>query len=83
MAQVGRGCKISIQKETSGEIKESSCTKRFFKWWFYSNLCKIKLKSVGYRLVYEVDDYRIVVLVLAVSQRNRNSVYNKAATRIK
>ena len=48
-----------------------------------SNLDKIKLRSVGYRLVYEVDDYRIVVLVLAVGQRNRNLVYNKAATRIK
>ena len=48
-----------------------------------SNLYKIKLKSVGYRLVYEVDDYRIVVLVLAVGQRNRNIVYNKATTRIK
>jgi mRNA interferase RelE/StbE len=77
MGQVGRGYKISIQKETSREIKKSSCTKSG------SNLYKIKLRSVGYRLVYEVDDYRIVVLVLAVGQRNRNLVYNKAATRIK
>ncbi|GAA5251907.1 type II toxin-antitoxin system RelE family toxin [Candidatus Rickettsia kedanie] len=40
-----------------------------------NNLYKIKLRSVGYRLVYEVDDKRIIVL--AIGKRNRNEVYNK------
>jgi mRNA interferase RelE/StbE len=41
---------------------------------------KIKLRSVGYRLVYEVRDSRLIVVVVAVGKRERNAVY-KAATR--
>ncbi|WP_253310116.1 MULTISPECIES: type II toxin-antitoxin system RelE family toxin [unclassified Rickettsia] len=47
-----------------------------------SNLYKIKLKSVGYRLVYEVDDKRVIILVLAIGKRNRSEVYKKLFTRI-
>lgn len=47
-----------------------------------NNLYKIKLKSAGYRLVYEVDDNRIIVLVLAIGKRNRNEVYNKLSSRL-
>ncbi|WP_342170246.1 type II toxin-antitoxin system RelE family toxin [Rickettsia endosymbiont of Seladonia tumulorum] len=42
----------------------------------------MKLKSVGYRLVYEVDDNRIIILVLAIGKRNRNEVYNKLSSRL-
>lgn len=41
---------------------------------------KIKLRSAGYRLVYEVRDKALVVLVVAVGRRDRNAVY-KAADR--
>ena len=40
---------------------------------------KIKLRSLGYRLVYEVRDGQLLVVVVAVGKRERNSVY-KAAT---
>ena len=40
---------------------------------------KIKLKRVGYCLVYEVRDRDIVVLVVAVGGRDRNAVYKLAA----
>ncbi|WP_245640021.1 type II toxin-antitoxin system RelE family toxin [Moraxella oblonga] len=36
---------------------------------------KIKLKSVGYRLVYEVVDDRLVVLVITVGRRDK--VYDR------
>ena len=42
---------------------------------------KIKLHSVGYRLVYEVRDAELVVLVVAVGKRERNAVYITAAQR--
>jgi len=42
---------------------------------------KIKLRSIGYRLVYEVHDAKLVVLVVAVGKRDRNAVYKAAATR--
>jgi mRNA interferase RelE/StbE len=46
-------------------------------FWLY----KIKLRSVGYRLVYEVRDSKLIVLVIAVGKRERNSVYMAAAKR--
>ncbi len=42
---------------------------------------KIKLRSVGYRLVYEVRDQQVLVLVIAVVKRDRNAVYRAAAQR--
>ncbi|KRA80418.1 type II toxin-antitoxin system RelE family toxin [Altererythrobacter sp. Root672] len=46
-----------------------------------ANRYKIKLRSVGYRLVYEVRDTELVVSVIAVGRRDRNSVYHDAARR--
>ena len=42
---------------------------------------KIKLRSVGYRLVYEVRDTVLVVIVVAVGKRERNAAYRVAAKR--
>ncbi len=42
---------------------------------------KIKLRSVGYRLVYEVRDREVIVVVVAVGKRERNAVYKAAAKR--
>ena len=42
---------------------------------------KIKLRSVGYRLVYEVRDAVLLVFVVAVGKRERNAVYRAAAKR--
>ncbi|MDP2809167.1 MAG: type II toxin-antitoxin system RelE/ParE family toxin [Rhodocyclaceae bacterium] len=42
---------------------------------------KIKLRSVGYRLVYEVRDSQLIVVVVAVGKRERNAVYKAAAKR--
>lgn len=42
---------------------------------------KIKLRSIGYRLVYEVRDEVLVVIVLAVGRRDKNAVYRMAEGR--
>ncbi|WP_087548425.1 type II toxin-antitoxin system RelE family toxin [Acinetobacter sp. WCHA39] len=47
----------------------------------HSNRYKIKLRSIGYRLVYEVIDNEVVVLVIAVGRRENNAVYNSADLR--
>lgn len=44
---------------------------------------KIKLKNAGYRLVYQVDDNRIVVIVVAVGKRENSVVYRVAGKRMK
>jgi mRNA interferase RelE/StbE len=42
---------------------------------------KIKLRNAGYRLVYEVRDQQLLVLVVAVGKRERNAVYKVADRR--
>ena len=42
---------------------------------------KMKLRDVGYRLVYEVRDGELIVVVIAVGKRERNAVYKAAAKR--
>lgn len=42
---------------------------------------KIKLRNAGYRLVYQVKDRELLVLVVAVGKRERNEVYRAAAGR--
>lgn len=43
---------------------------------------KIKLRTVGYRLVYQVRDESLVLLTVAVGRRDRNAVYNVAMARL-
>ncbi len=47
----------------------------------FKNHYKIKLRSTGYRLVYEVIDEEIYILVIAVGKREKNLVYKKARKR--
>ena len=42
---------------------------------------KIKLRNAGYRLVYQVKDRELLVLVVAVGKRERNEVYRAAERR--
>lgn len=42
---------------------------------------KIKLRAVGYRLVYEVREAELIVSVIAVGKRDRNAVYRHADQR--
>ena len=42
---------------------------------------KIKLRSAGYRLVYAVEDQRLVVLVIAIGKRDRSEIYETASKR--
>ncbi|WIM06084.1 MAG: type II toxin-antitoxin system RelE/ParE family toxin [Candidatus Nitricoxidivorans perseverans] len=44
---------------------------------------KIKLRAAGYRLVYQVFDARVVVVVVAIGKREDSAVYRKAQGRLK
>jgi len=46
------------------------------------NCYKIKLRQAGYRLVYQVRDKELVVVVVAVGKREKNYVYKRAIKRI-
>jgi len=73
----------SIQAKLKKKLKErldsphvSSCKLSGFK-----NHYKIKLRASGYRLVYEVIDEEIYILVIAIGKRDKSLVYKKASQR--
>ncbi|MBE0501951.1 MAG: type II toxin-antitoxin system RelE/ParE family toxin [Desulfuromonadales bacterium] len=47
----------------------------------FENHYKIKLRASGYRLVYEVIDQEVYILVIAIGKRDKNQVYKKARIR--
>ena len=47
------------------------------------NTYKIKLRDLGYRLVYEVIDQRLIVLVIAIGRRDHDEAYQIAVKRTK
>ncbi|MEI6315117.1 MAG: type II toxin-antitoxin system RelE/ParE family toxin [Syntrophus sp. (in: bacteria)] len=49
----------------------------------FENHYKIKLRASGYRLVYEVIDQEICVMVIAVGKRDKSEVYRQAQQRTK
>ncbi len=48
----------------------------------YHSVYKIKLRSAGYRLAYEVIDDEILIYVLAVGKREKDEVYQKLKDRM-
>ncbi|MBY0498592.1 MAG: type II toxin-antitoxin system RelE/ParE family toxin [Nitrosomonas sp.] len=46
------------------------------------NIYKIKLRQLGYRLVYSVEDRTVTVTVIAIGKRNRNEIYAIALSRM-
>ena len=48
----------------------------------FSNVYKIKLRSSGFRLAYEVVDEKVIVVVLSVGKREDNAVYGEIKKRM-
>jgi len=73
----------SIREQFKKKIAERLIEPRVpsAKLYGHSSRYKIKLRAIGYRLVYEVQDSRLVVLVVSVGRRDRNAVYQAAAKR--
>lgn len=46
------------------------------------NCYKIKLRSSGYRLVYQIQNDRLIVLVIAIGKRENLQTYKQAQKRI-
>jgi len=72
-----------IQKQFKKKLKERSNNPRnkASQLHGFKDVYKIKLRSVGYRLVYEVNDNEIVIYVIAVGKRERGLVYSKVEER--
>ena len=48
----------------------------------YDSVYKIKLRSAGYRMVYEVVDNELFVYVIAVGKREKDKVYSSLKARL-
>lgn len=48
-----------------------------------SDCYKIKLKRAGYRLVYQVIDDKVILLIWSVDKRENDDVYEQAVERLK
>ncbi len=48
----------------------------------FSNVYKIKLRSSGFRLAYDVVDEKVIVVVLSVGKREDNAVYSEIKNRM-
>ncbi len=47
------------------------------------NCYKIKLRTSGFRLVYQVIDAQLIIAVVAVGKREHSDVYNLASARMR
>jgi mRNA interferase RelE/StbE len=47
-----------------------------------ANCYKIKMLSLGYRLIYRVDEQAVFVTVIATGKRDKNKVYRTALNRL-
>lgn len=47
------------------------------------NCYKIKLRTAGYRLVYQVLDQEVLVFVVALDKREHEAAYQKATERLR
>jgi len=74
----------SIKLQFHKKLKERLVTPRVphDKLSGYQNVYKIKLRSSGFRLAYEVIDEKIVVMVLSVGKREDNAVYSEIKKRM-
>ncbi len=72
-----------IQKQFKNKLHERVVNPRIpgSKLRGFKNVYKIKLRTSGYRLVYEVCDEEVTVFVIAIGKRDRSMVYRKAKER--
>ena len=78
--KIDSSIKLQFKKELEKIIHKPRVPKN--KLSGYNDIYKIKLRSSGYRLAYEVKDEQIVILVLSVGKREDNSVYDNLKDRI-
>ncbi|CNB35590.1 type II toxin-antitoxin system RelE family toxin [Yersinia intermedia] len=75
----------TIQQQFANKLKKCSDNPHIesAKLRGMKNCYKIKLRSSGFRLVYEVIDDVLIVAVVAVGKRDRSEVYNLASDRLR
>lgn len=77
---LNQSLKIQFHKKLTERLENPRVSKD--KLSGYENVYKIKIRSSGFRLAYEVKDLEIIVYVVSVCKRENNKVYEKLKDRI-
>lgn len=78
--KLGEPIKTQFQKKLKERLENPHVVADKLKG--YKSVYKIKLRTAGYRLAYEVMEDEIVVYVLAIGKRGKDAVYKKLAKRV-
>ena len=81
MAQTGAADTRSIQEEAGRVPRASACS--LGPAAQPAELLQGKLRTAGYRMVYQVDDKVVVVIMVAVGKRDKGTIYRTAGKRTK
>ena len=79
MGRTWRDGPRSVQKKLAERLENPHVPSAKLYW--ATNRYKIKLRSSGYRLVYDVRDAELIVSVFAIGKRERKAVYRSASKR--
>ena len=71
--------KVQLKKKLAERL-ENPCVPAA-KMYGHRDRFKIKLRQAGYRLVYEVRDIELIVMIAAIGKSERNAVFKAAARR--
>lgn len=78
--KLGETLKSAFKKKLSERLENPHIPKDQLHGW--QNVYKIKLRSAGCRLVYEVVDSELIIIVLAIGKRENNEVYKNILKRV-
>lgn len=79
--KLGVSVKAQFKKQLAKRLQNPHVPSAKLRGRDMKNVYKIKLRDAGYRLVYEVDDRAMTVLVLAIGRRDKDQAYRLAAMR--
>ncbi len=79
--KLGASVKAQFKKQLAKRLENPHVPSAKLRGRDMKNVYKIKLRDAGYRLVYEVDDRTITVLVLAIGRRDKSEAYRLATMR--
>ena len=80
MEKIRRVNESTLAESANQTSSSASCAIRQLRGELH-NTYKIKLRELGYRLVYEVIDQRLVVVVIAIGKRDHDEAYQIAIKR--
>lgn len=78
--KIGEPLRVQLKKKLSEVLKQPHIAAN--RLHGLPDCYKIKLRAFGYRLVYQVIDDQVVVLVLSVGKRERSEAYQTAKQRL-